>query len=70
VGAPSDGNQGTLREAVEAFAAEQKANGFKDTKVSRHEMVEWFSATMNAACAPITRPPIYHAKEHGPQPHQ
>ena len=31
------GNQGTLREDVEVFAAEQKANGFKDTKVSRHE---------------------------------
>ena len=26
------GNQGTLREDVELFAAEQKANGFKDTK--------------------------------------
>jgi predicted transposase YbfD/YdcC len=25
------GNQGTLREDVEVFAAEQKANGFKDT---------------------------------------
>jgi hypothetical protein len=48
MGAPSDGNQGTLREDVEAFAAEQKANGFKDNKVSRHEMVKWFSATMNA----------------------
>ena len=34
------GNQGALREDVEAFAAEQKANGFKDTKVSRHETVD------------------------------
>src|SRR5208337_3487949 len=34
------GNQGTLREDVELFAAEQKANGFKDTKVSRHETVD------------------------------
>jgi predicted transposase YbfD/YdcC len=34
------GNQGTLREDVEIFAAEQKANGFKDTKVSRHETVD------------------------------
>jgi predicted transposase YbfD/YdcC len=34
------GNQGTLREDVEVFAAEQKANGFKDTKVSRHETVD------------------------------
>jgi len=33
------GNQGSLREDVEVFAAEQKANGFKDTKVSRHETV-------------------------------
>ena len=31
------GNQGTLREDVELFAVEQKANGFKDTKISRHE---------------------------------
>ena len=30
------GNQSTLREDVEVFAAEQKANGFKDTEVSRH----------------------------------
>jgi predicted transposase YbfD/YdcC len=34
------GNQGTLREDVEVFAAEQKANGFKDTKVSRHTTVD------------------------------
>jgi predicted transposase YbfD/YdcC len=34
------GNQGSLREDVEVFAAEQKANGFKDTKVSRHETVD------------------------------
>jgi predicted transposase YbfD/YdcC len=34
------GNQGTLREDVEIFAAEQKATGFKDTKVSRHETVD------------------------------
>jgi predicted transposase YbfD/YdcC len=34
------GNQGTLREDVEVFAAEQKANNFKDTKVSRHETVD------------------------------
>ncbi len=34
------GNQGTLREDVELFATEQKANGFKDTKVSRHETVD------------------------------
>jgi hypothetical protein len=29
--------RGTLHEDVEVFATEQKANGFKDTKVSRHE---------------------------------
>jgi predicted transposase YbfD/YdcC len=34
------GNQATLREDVEVFAAEQRANGFKDTKVSRHETVD------------------------------
>ena len=34
------GNQGTLRDDVEVFAAEQKANGFKDTKVSRHQTVD------------------------------
>src|SRR5262252_4758319 len=33
------GNQGTLREDVELFAAEQKANGFKDTEVSQHKTV-------------------------------
>jgi predicted transposase YbfD/YdcC len=34
------GNQGALREDVELFAAEQKAKGFKDTKVSRHQTVD------------------------------
>src|ERR1039458_1537094 len=34
------GNQGTLREDVEIFAAEQNANGFKDTTVSRYETVD------------------------------
>src|SRR6266404_546893 len=34
------GNQGTLREDVELFAAEQKDNGFKDTKITRHETVD------------------------------
>ena len=34
------GNQGSLREDVELFAAEQKAKGFKDTKVSRHQTVD------------------------------
>jgi predicted transposase YbfD/YdcC len=31
------GNQGTLHEDVELFANEQKANGFKDTTISRNE---------------------------------
>jgi predicted transposase YbfD/YdcC len=34
------GNQGTLRDDVELFAAEQKANGFKDTRITRHETVD------------------------------
>jgi predicted transposase YbfD/YdcC len=34
------GNQGSLREDVELFAAEQKANGFTDTKISRHQTVD------------------------------
>jgi predicted transposase YbfD/YdcC len=34
------GNQGTLREDVEVFAAEQMANGFKDTAISRSETVD------------------------------
>jgi predicted transposase YbfD/YdcC len=34
------GNQGTLLEDVEILAGEQKANGFRDTKVSRHETVD------------------------------
>ncbi len=33
------GNQGTLREDVELFAAEQKDKNFKDTEISRHETV-------------------------------
>jgi predicted transposase YbfD/YdcC len=34
------GNQGTLREDVGVFAAEQKDNGFKDATISRHETVD------------------------------
>jgi predicted transposase YbfD/YdcC len=34
------GNQGSLREDVELFAAEQKANNFKDTIISRHETTD------------------------------
>jgi predicted transposase YbfD/YdcC len=34
------GNQGTLREDVELFAAEQKANGFKDTTLSSDQTVD------------------------------
>lgn len=34
------GNQGSLREDVELFAAEQKASGFKDTTVSQHRTVD------------------------------
>jgi predicted transposase YbfD/YdcC len=30
------GNQGTLRDDVELFVAEQKANGFQHTKISKH----------------------------------
>jgi predicted transposase YbfD/YdcC len=34
------GNQGSLREDVEVFVAEQKAKGFKDTKISRGETTD------------------------------
>jgi predicted transposase YbfD/YdcC len=34
------GNQGSLREDVELFAAEQKANDFKDTTVTRHQTID------------------------------
>ncbi len=32
-------NQGTLRTDVELFAAEQKANNFKDTTITQHQSV-------------------------------
>jgi len=34
------GNQGTLRNDVELFVIEQKANDFKDTTISQHQSVE------------------------------
>ena len=34
------GNQGSLRDDVDLFVAEQQANGFKDTEISRHETVD------------------------------
>ncbi|MCM2476253.1 ISAs1 family transposase [Rhizobium sp. CG5] len=34
------GNQGTLRDDVELFVAEQKANNFKDTTITHHQSVD------------------------------
>lgn len=34
------GNQGSLREDVELFVAEQKDNGFRDTTITRHHTVD------------------------------
>jgi predicted transposase YbfD/YdcC len=34
------GNQGTLRADVDLFVAEQRASGFEDTTISRHETVD------------------------------
>jgi len=34
------GNQGSLHDDVALFVAEQKANGFKDTDISRHQTVD------------------------------
>ena len=34
------GNQSSLREDVELFAAEQKANGFRDTKITQYKTVD------------------------------
>jgi predicted transposase YbfD/YdcC len=34
------GNQGSLREDVDVFVAEQRAKGFEDTAISRHETVD------------------------------
>ncbi len=34
------GNQGSLREDAELFVAEQKAAGFKDTRISRGETID------------------------------
>jgi len=34
------GNQGSLREDVELFVNEQKANGFADTKISQHTTID------------------------------
>jgi predicted transposase YbfD/YdcC len=34
------GNQGSLREDVEVFVAEQQAVGFKDTEISHHRTVD------------------------------
>jgi predicted transposase YbfD/YdcC len=34
------GNQGSLREDVEVFVAEQKAKDFKDTAISQHETID------------------------------
>ncbi len=64
------GNQGSLREDVELFVAEQKAAGFKHTKISRDQTVDLIgaitaasrpgpppSSTMSPGCRNVTTGP-------------
>ena len=46
------GNQGTLRDDVALFVAEQKANGFKDTIVSRDRTVDGEHGRIETRAAP------------------
>jgi len=48
------GNQGTLREDVQLFATEQKANGFKDTKVSHDKTVDATMVASRPECVPCS----------------
>src|SRR5262249_24129174 len=45
------GNQSSLREDVELFAAEQKANGFRDTKITHYKLGAALSAVSASAFA-------------------
>ena len=58
------GNQGSLREDVELFVAEQKAAGFKHTTISRdqtvdgdHGRIETRATTMSPGCGNATTGP-------------
>ena len=43
------GNQGSLRDDVELFVAEQKAAGFKHTEISRDQTIDGWDLTQGAA---------------------
>jgi predicted transposase YbfD/YdcC len=50
------GNQGSLREDVETFVAEQKAAGFKDTKVSQDQTVDSLPLRRRGAITDASKP--------------
>jgi hypothetical protein len=47
------GNQGTLLEDVELFANEQKTNGFKNAKISRHKTVDGDHGRIETRTTPV-----------------
>ena len=58
------GNQGSLREDVELFAAEQKANDFKETTVSRHQTVDGDHGRIETRTATISSDIDWLQKHH------
>jgi predicted transposase YbfD/YdcC len=58
------GNQGTLRDDVELFAAEQKANGFKDTTISRRQTVDRYHGRIETRATTVIHDIAWLQKRH------
>ncbi len=59
------GNQGSLREDVELFAAEQKAKDFKDTTISRDETVDGDHGRIETRATTVIHDVAWLQERHG-----
>lgn len=59
------GNQGALREDVEVFATEQKANGFADTTISRAETIDGDHGRIETRTTTVIHDVGWLQKRHG-----
>ena len=59
------GNQGSLKDDVDLFVAEQKANGFADTKISRHASVDGDHGRIETRTTTVIHDVDWLQKRHG-----
>jgi len=59
------GNQGTLQDDVKLYVAEQRARGFKDAKISRHETVDGDHGRIETRRYTVIHDVAWLQKQHG-----